>query len=111
LAHGYSEQVWISPGGVALNRTVNFGVVGGYGATGKAVVSELLKSGDGEVLLGGRDELKSKAAAAEFGSRKPIRVGGRRREPEIAAIRYYLAFFVLSFSHGSVYRSDYRKQG
>jgi saccharopine dehydrogenase (NAD+, L-lysine-forming) len=69
LAHGYSEQFWISPGGVALNRTVNFGVVGGYGATGKAVVSELLKSGDGEVLLGGRDELKSKAAAAEFGSR------------------------------------------
>ena len=52
-----------------MNRTVNFGVVGGYGATGKAVISELLKSGDGEVLLGGRDGLKSKAAAAEFGSR------------------------------------------
>jgi saccharopine dehydrogenase (NAD+, L-lysine forming) len=46
---------------------VNFGIVGGYGATGKAVVSELLKSGDGEVLVGGRDRQKLNAAAAEFG--------------------------------------------
>jgi hypothetical protein len=48
---------------------VNFGVVGGYGATGKAVISELLKSEDGDILLGGRDGLKATAAAAEFGGR------------------------------------------
>jgi saccharopine dehydrogenase (NAD+, L-lysine-forming) len=48
---------------------VNFGIVGGYGATGKAVTSELLKYGDGEILLGGRDEKKLNAVAAEFGSR------------------------------------------
>jgi saccharopine dehydrogenase-like NADP-dependent oxidoreductase len=35
-----------------------FGVIGGYGATGSVVVSELRKSGDGEVLIGGRDAAK-----------------------------------------------------
>jgi saccharopine dehydrogenase (NAD+, L-lysine forming) len=52
-----------------LTRRVQFGIVGGYGATGTSAVSELLKSGDGEILLGGRDEMKLKAAAEEFGSR------------------------------------------
>jgi len=32
-----------------------FGVIGGYGATGSVVVSELRKSGEGEILIGGRD--------------------------------------------------------
>jgi saccharopine dehydrogenase (NAD+, L-lysine-forming) len=52
-----------------LSRTVKFGIVGGYGATGKAVVSELLKSGDGEILLGGRDGIRLEAAVAEFDGR------------------------------------------
>jgi saccharopine dehydrogenase (NAD+, L-lysine-forming) len=52
-----------------LSRRVKFGIVGGYGATGKAVGSELMKSGDGEILLGGRDEIKLKVAAAESGGR------------------------------------------
>src|SRR5215472_19249345 len=46
-----------------------FGIVGGYGATGKAVVAELLKSGDGELLIGGRDPAKLKSFTAELGSR------------------------------------------
>jgi len=52
-----------------MTRTATFGVVGGYGATGKVVVSELHKSCDGEVLIGGRDLAKAKALAAEVGSR------------------------------------------
>jgi saccharopine dehydrogenase (NAD+, L-lysine forming) len=52
-----------------MGRTVTFGVVGGYGATGKAVASQLWKSCDGEILLGGRDLAKGKAMAAEFDSR------------------------------------------
>ena len=48
---------------------MTFGVAGGYGATGKAVVSELLKSADCEVLLGGRDRSKLNSAVAEFGGR------------------------------------------
>jgi hypothetical protein len=32
-----------------------FGVIGSYGATGTVVVSELRKSGDREILIGGRD--------------------------------------------------------
>ena len=52
-----------------MSRTVTFGVVGGYGATGRAVVSELWKSCDGEILVGGRDLAKGKALAAEFDSR------------------------------------------
>ncbi|HYW42032.1 MAG TPA: saccharopine dehydrogenase NADP-binding domain-containing protein [Bryobacteraceae bacterium] len=50
-------------------RTVNFGIVGGYGATGRVVASQLRKSCDGEVLVGGRDLAKGKAFAAEFDSR------------------------------------------
>jgi saccharopine dehydrogenase (NAD+, L-lysine forming) len=43
-----------------------FGIVGGYGATGRAVVAELLKSGDGELLIGGRDPAKLKSVTAEL---------------------------------------------
>ena len=46
-----------------------FGIVGGYGATGRAVVAELLKSGDGELVIGGRDPAKLKSFTAGLGSR------------------------------------------
>lgn len=52
-----------------MTRTVTFGIVGGYGATGRMVASELLKSSDGEVLIGGRDVARGKAVAAEFNGR------------------------------------------
>jgi saccharopine dehydrogenase (NAD+, L-lysine forming) len=52
-----------------MNRTVTFGIVGGYGATGRRVASELWKSCPGEILIGGRDLAKGKALAAEFDSR------------------------------------------
>jgi len=52
-----------------LSKTVTIGVVGGYGATGRIVVSELARSCDGEILLGGRDLAKGKSLASEFGSR------------------------------------------
>ena len=52
-----------------MNRAVTFGIVGGYGATGRIVASELSKSCDGEILVGGRDLAKGKALAAEFESR------------------------------------------
>ena len=35
-----------------------FGIVGGYGATGRAVIAELLRCSDGELLVGGRDPAK-----------------------------------------------------
>ncbi len=46
-----------------------FGIVGGYGATGRIVASELWKSCDREILIGGRDLAKGKALAAEFDGR------------------------------------------
>ena len=46
-----------------------FGIVGGYGATGRAVVAELLKSGDGDFLLSRRDPAKLKSVTAGLGSR------------------------------------------
>jgi saccharopine dehydrogenase-like NADP-dependent oxidoreductase len=49
-----------------LSRRITFGVVGGYGATGSAVVSELRKSSNGEVAIAGRDSAKAKALAAQF---------------------------------------------
>jgi hypothetical protein len=52
-----------------VSRTVTFGIVGGYGATGRIVASELWKSCDGEILIGGRDLAKGKALAAEFDNR------------------------------------------
>ena len=52
-----------------MAERVAFGVVGGYGATGRAVVSELLRSSDEELLIGGRDPAKLSSVAAELGSR------------------------------------------
>jgi len=52
-----------------LGHSATFGIVGGYGATGRAVARELLKAGDGEILIGGRDPARLESAAAEFGSR------------------------------------------
>jgi hypothetical protein len=55
--------------GLAMSRSVTFGIVGGYGATGRSVASELWKSCDGEILIGGRDMEKAKVLAAEFNNR------------------------------------------
>lgn len=52
-----------------MSRAVTFGVVGGYGATGRIVASELWTSCNGEILIGGRDLAKGKALAAEFDRR------------------------------------------
>ncbi|MGO9271584.1 MAG: saccharopine dehydrogenase family protein [Terriglobia bacterium] len=55
-----------------MSRSVTFGpfgIVGGYGATGRIVASELWKCCEGEILIGGRDLAKGKALAAEFDSR------------------------------------------
>jgi len=52
-----------------MSRTVAFGIVGGYGATGRAVVSELWKSCEGKILIGGRDLAKGSALAEELGNR------------------------------------------
>src|SRR5208282_296278 len=51
-----------------MSRTVTFGIVGGYGATGRIVASELVKTCQGKILLGGRDLARGKALAAELGS-------------------------------------------
>jgi len=50
-----------------MSRSFTFGIVGGYGATGKIVASELCKSSGGEILIGGRDLARAKALAAELG--------------------------------------------
>jgi len=50
-------------------QTARFGVVGGYGSTGAAVVQELYRSCPGEINLGGRDMAKANALAREFDGR------------------------------------------
>ena len=52
-----------------MSRPTAFGIVGGYGATGRVVASELWKSCKGEILVGGRDLAKGKALASEFDNR------------------------------------------
>ncbi|HYA25352.1 MAG TPA: saccharopine dehydrogenase NADP-binding domain-containing protein [Terriglobales bacterium] len=52
-----------------MTQTATFGVVGGYGSTGRVVVSELHKCCRGEILIGGRDLAKANALAGQFGSR------------------------------------------
>jgi hypothetical protein len=52
-----------------MSGTHTFGIVGGYGATGSAVVTALLKSCDGEILIGGRDLDRGRNSAAQLGSR------------------------------------------
>jgi saccharopine dehydrogenase (NAD+, L-lysine-forming) len=48
-----------------MNARIPFGIVGGYGATGREVVYELATGGD-RILIGGRNLAKAKAFAAEF---------------------------------------------
>jgi saccharopine dehydrogenase (NAD+, L-lysine-forming) len=52
-----------------MSRTVTFGIVGGCGATGRMVASQLCRSSNGEILIGGRDLEKGKILAAELDSR------------------------------------------
>jgi len=52
-----------------MAEKATFGVVGGYGATGRVVVSELWKSSARRILIGGRDPNKARALAAEFDGR------------------------------------------
>ena len=52
-----------------MSRTATFGIVGGYGATGRIVASQLAKSCNCEILIGGRDLAKAKALAAEVDGR------------------------------------------
>ena len=52
-----------------MSRDITFGIVGGYGATGRMVASELSKSSNRQILIGGRDLDKAKVLAAEFDGR------------------------------------------
>jgi saccharopine dehydrogenase-like NADP-dependent oxidoreductase len=52
-----------------MSRAATFGIVGGYGAAGRMVASELVKSGAGQILVGGRDLAKGQALASEFDGR------------------------------------------
>jgi hypothetical protein len=52
-----------------MNRTFTFGIVGGYGATGRVVASELSKSSKGEILIGGPNLAKATTLANEYNSR------------------------------------------
>jgi saccharopine dehydrogenase-like NADP-dependent oxidoreductase len=52
-----------------MGQSLTFGIVGGYGATGSVVASELLKSGEGEILIGGRDSAKAAELAVKLGGR------------------------------------------
>ncbi len=55
--------------GRLMGRNFTFGVVGGYGATGRAVAAELRKSCGGAILVGGRDLARATGAAAELDGR------------------------------------------
>lgn len=52
-----------------MTPRTTFGVVGGYGAIGNVVVSELHRSSAESILIGGRDQDKAKALACELGNR------------------------------------------
>jgi hypothetical protein len=52
-----------------MSRDCAFGVIGGYGATGRVVVSELARSADAAILIGGRDLSRARDFAAKFGGR------------------------------------------
>lgn len=52
-----------------MNRNLRFGIIGGYGETGRVVAAELLKSTSAELLLGGRDLKKASELAAQSGTR------------------------------------------
>ncbi len=52
-----------------MSRPATFGIVGGYGATGRMVASALCRYSAAQILVGGRDLGKGKALAGEFESR------------------------------------------
>jgi|SRR5579871_6047945 len=52
-----------------MAEKVIFGVIGGYGETGRVAVTQLYKFGTGNILIGGRDLGKASALAAELGDR------------------------------------------
>ena len=52
-----------------MSGKATFGILGGYGATGKVVVAELFNRCDGEILIGGRDLAKAQAVASQFNAR------------------------------------------
>src|SRR5215475_8440758 len=52
-----------------MRQPVIFGIVGGYGATGKIVAANLHKSTKAEIIIGGRDPVKAQAVAAEYDNR------------------------------------------
>ncbi len=52
--------------GVSLTQ---IGIVGGYGATGRAVAGKLLRSCDAALVIGGRDPSRLNSLASELGSR------------------------------------------
>ena len=49
-----------------MKPNITFGIIGGYGATGVVVATELRKSSDGGILVGGRRVEKAKALASQF---------------------------------------------
>ena len=51
-----------------VSRLFTFGVVGGYGETGRFVVSILHKHASGGVLIGGRDARRGNGLASELGA-------------------------------------------
>ena len=55
--------------GPEMGRNFTFGIVGGYGATGRAVAAELRRSCGGAILIGGRDLARATGAAAELDGR------------------------------------------
>jgi hypothetical protein len=52
-----------------MRQCARFGIVGGYGATGRVVVAELWKSCPADIRIGGRSLAKGKALAAQFDQR------------------------------------------
>jgi hypothetical protein len=52
-----------------MTHPARFGIVGGYGATGRVVVAELWKSCPGDIRIGGRDLARGNALAATFDGR------------------------------------------
>ena len=52
-----------------MKPNITFGIIGGYGATGVVVATELRKSTDGGILVGGRRVEKAKALASQFDGR------------------------------------------
>ena len=52
-----------------MSENFTFGIVGGYGATGRMVAAELHKATEWQILIGGRDLAQARALAAKFDGR------------------------------------------